>query len=262
MSYLSTKDPWMEQAKRVIFAMYGDRVSLEAKNKDLLKFGHHAAVQTSGTTLMTLPTGIYNETFVSTNIITSLISSSAADTEDVIIEGHTISGGVFTFVVQTATLTGQSVVTLGTPLARASRIYNSNGEPLIGVISVCENDTYSSGVPDIDTGVHLQIRAGMQQSEKASTTISNIDYWVITSFYADMLEKTSASADVDLEIRLVGKVFRQHADVSCSTNHRAPQPIAPYLIIRPNSDVRLVARAGANGKDVAGGIMGSLLSVN
>jgi hypothetical protein len=249
----------MEHAKRIIFSDYGDSVSLEAKNKDLLKFGRNENVQTTSTTLMTLPASTYNETFVSTNIITSIISTSAADGEEVTIEGHTVSGGDFTFVNQTKTLTGQTVATLGTALARVTRVYNSDATELAGVVSVTENDTYSSGVPDTASKVHLQIRAGQQQSEKAATTLSSVDYWVVTSFYADMLEKTAASADVDLEIRLSGGVFRQVADVSCSESHRGVFEFKPYLIVPPNSDVRLRARASANDKDISGGIHGALL---
>ena len=253
------KDPWMEHAKQVIFGDYAVNVSLEAKNKDLLKFGRHEDVQTTSTTLMTLPTGIYNETYVSTNIITSIISTSAADGETVAIEGHTISGGAFTFVSQSKTLTGQTVATLGTALARVTRVYNNDTTELAGVVSVCENDTYAAGVPNTAAGVHLQIRAGEQQSEKAATTLSSADYWVVTSFYADMLEKTAASADVDLEIQLAGKVFRPVASISCSENHRGVFEFKPYLIIPPNSDIRLRARASAANKDISGGIEGSLL---
>lgn len=200
------------------------------------------------------------ETYVASDLITSAVSTAAGDTEEVKIEGHTVSNGVFTFVVQTLTLTGQTAATLSTPLARCTRIYNNNGTELTGVVSVCEDDTYASGVPNTPAGVHCQIRAGRQQSEKAATTISDLDYWVITSFYADTLEKTAASVDVDLEVRYAGKVFRQVANISCSTNHRANFGFKPYLVVPPNSDVRLVARASANGKDVSGGIEGVLLN--
>ena len=249
----------MEHAKQIIFADYGVNVSLEAKNKDLLKFGRHENVQTTSTTLMTLPASTYNETYVATNLITSIISTSAADGESVTIEGHTVASNVFTFVSQTKTLTGQTVATLGTALGRVTRVYNSDTTELAGVVSVCEDDTYGSGVPVTAAGVHLQIRAGEQQSEKASTTLSSADYWVITSFYADVLEKVATSADVDLEIRLAGKVFRPIASISCSEGHRGNFNFKPYLIVPPNADIRLRARASANDRDISGGIEGSLL---
>ena len=254
------KDPWMEHAKQIIFADYGVNVSLEAKNKDLLKFGRNQDVQQDIATIMTLPVNIDNETYVATNLITSIISTSAADGETVTIEGHTVASNVFTFVSQTKTLTGQTVATLGTALGRVTRIYNSDTTELAGVISVCEDDTYSSGVPVTPAGVHCQIRAGQQQSEKASTTLSSSDYWVVTSFYADMLTKSAAFAEVALEVRLAGKVFRRVASISCSDAHRGNFDFKPYLIVPANSDIRLRGVSDAvGGRDVSGGIEGSLL---
>ena len=209
---------------------------------------------------MTLPTGIDNETYVSTNIITSIISNNAGDTETVTVEGHTISGGVFTFVTQQATLTGQTVVTLGTALARVSRVVNNSATDLTGRVYVCENDTYSSGVPDTDAGVHLILEAGLNNSEKAATTISDSDYWVITSFYADCLEKTSAFSTIQFEVREAGKTFINKIDIEASTNNAGIHEFKPYLIVKPNSDVRLRASANASGKDVSGGIQGVLMN--
>ena len=253
-------DPWMQHAIDNIKADYGVDVRMEYKNKDLLKFGRHENVQTTKTTLMTLPSGIYNETFLSANSITSIISTSTADGETVTIEGHTSADGLtFVFVTQTKVLTGQTVATLDTALCRCSRIYNSSATELAGTVSVCETDTYASGVPVTPAGVHCQIRAGEQQTEKASTTISSVDYWVITSFYGDMLEKAAAFGEVDLEVRLSGKVFRPIADIGVGDTHNGRLEFKPYLVIPPNSDVRLRALVNANGKDVSGGIEGVLL---
>lgn len=259
MSYFGNHDPWMEHAKQVIFADYAVNVSLEAKNKDLLKFGRHENVQTTKTTLMTLPAGIYNETYVTDNLINSIISTSTADGETITIEGHTLAAGNFTFTTQNVVLTGQTEVALGTALARVTRAFNISATELAGVVSISETNTYSSGVPVTAALVHLQIRAGEQQSEKAATTISSVDYWVITSIYADMLEKTAASADVQLEVQRSGGVFRQVTDMSASSNHRGFQDFKPYIIVPSNADVRLRAAASANDKDVSGGIIGALL---
>jgi len=260
MAYLRSRDPWVEHAKQIIFAEDGVNVSIESKNKDLLKYGRHNDVQTAPTTLMTLPTGIYNETYVSTNIITSIVSTSGSDTTTVVVEGHTISGTALTFVTQTVTLTGQTAATLGTALARVSRAYASGAVDLIGVISVCETDTYTAGVPDTPAGVHLQIRAGVNQSEKASTSISNTDYWLITQIRCELLEKTAASVDVDLQIRLPGKTWRTVVNTECAESHDGVIEFKPYLIVYPDSDVRLVGRANANGKATAGSIHGVLLN--
>lgn len=260
MAYLRSRDPWMEHAKEIIFADDAVNVSVESKNKDLIKFGRHDTVQIAATTVMTLPTGIYNETYVATDLITSIVSTSGSDTTTVVVEGHTISGTTLTFVTQTATLNGQTAVLLGTPIARATRAYASGAVDLIGVISVCETDTYTAGVPVTPAGVHLQIRAGENQSEKASTSLSSTDYWVVTSIRCDLLEKTAASVDVELQVRLPGKVWRKVNNITCSESKNGLLEFFPYIIIKPNSDIRLVAHASANGKSVTGSIHGVLLN--
>ena len=260
MTFIGNKDPWLQHAKEIIFADYGVRVSESSKNKDLLKFGRSDQVQTTNTTLMTLPTGTFNETYVSANSITSIVSTSGSDTTTVMVEGHTISGSDLTFVSQSVTLTGQTAATLSTALARVTRIYASGSDDLVGVISVCETDTYSSGVPNTPAGVHCQVRAGENQSEKASTSISSVDYWVITHARVELLEKTASNIDADLEIRLAGKVWRKVINMTCSADHDGIVDFLPYLIIPPNSDVRLVARSNANGKSVSGAIFGVLLN--
>ena len=261
MSIYSSTDYWLEHAKAVILSTYGDNISYADKNKDLLKFGRNKLVQTTKSTIMTLPTGIYNEPYVSTNIINSIISTSAADTQIVTVEGHTISGGVFTFVVQSITLTGQTVVALTTALARVSRVYNTGSTDLAGTISVTQTDTYTAGVPNTAALVHLQIEAGLNNSEKAATTVSNTDYWIVTSFYSDCLEKTATYGVIHFEVRTAGGVFINKIDISTSDTTRGEHEFKPYLIIPKNADVRLRASASTNNKDFSGGMQGILASV-
>lgn len=252
---------WINHAVRTIYSETGAQVSPAYKNKDLIKFGRNADVERDAATVMTLPSGIDNETYVATDLITSVVSTDAGDTTDLTIEGHTVDGnGDFTFSIQTITLTGQTVATLATPLARVSRAYANGAVDLLGEIAVCEDDTYTAGVPDTAAGVHLMIRAGQNQSEKCSTTLSQYDYWVITGIYANMLTKQAAFAEVWLEVRRKGMVFRQVVDLFVSDHHRASQNFTPYVVVYPNSDVRLRAISDSGtGRDVSGGIIGVLM---
>ena len=255
---------WMEHARNIIYQNYGDEVSIEEKGKDLIKYGRSEQVQTAtSTTLMTLPTGTFNESYVSTNSITTISSSSASDTEVVKVEGHTVDGnGDFTFVVQSITLTGQTQATLTTPLARCARLYNNGTNDLVGDIYVYQDDTSTAGVPNTGSKVHCEIRAGQNQSEKASTTLSQYDYWIVHGVYGDVLEKTAANAEIDLEIRLKGGVFRKAFDFSASNTSGGTFRIGrPYIIVPPNSDIRLRAKASANGTIVSGGIFGVLAKI-
>ncbi len=259
------EDPWVSHAKRIIFSTYGDDVSLEAKNKDLLKFGRTKIAQTTETGLEHLPAGVLVEVFPTTNSITSIISESSSDTTTVTIEGHTVSGtGVnskFTFLTQEATLTGQTVVTLTTPLARCTRVYANAAVDLVGIVSVSEDNTYSTGTPVTAAKVHLQIYAGESQSTKCSTTIENNNYWLITEVRADCLEKTAAFGVIHLEIRNAGKIFREQMIASCNDTHALFEEFKPYVIVPPNSDVRMTVTANSNGKDFTAFMEGPLLKV-
>jgi len=253
-------DPWIKHAQDIIYADYGVRVTMEDKLKDLLKFGRNESVGTSYATLMTLPGSELHETYVTTNIITSVSSSSASDTGDLVLEGHTVTGtGVdaeFTFVSQELTLTGTTVVDLTTEglvdMARVVRMYTSDDSDLVGDIYASQTDTYGTpGVPDTDAKVHCMIPAGNNQTLKTSTTLDNDTFWVVTGFYADMLKKTAAFADVVLETRYVGKAFRERMTISASTYNRGNHTYKPYFIIPPNTDIRLVAKADGSSTDIS-----------
>lgn len=261
MTFIPNQDYFIKHAIDVIFATYGDVVSVEAKNKDLLKFGRNKLVDTVKSTLMSMPVGIDNETYVSTNIITKISSSNATDSNIVTIEGHTISGGVFTFLSQQATLNGQSIVTLSTPLARVSRVVNDGSTDLVGAIYVYQTDTVTAGVPDTNIKVHLIVEVGLNNSEKASTTLSNTDYLILTEFYCDCLEKTSTYGTVHLEVREAGKTFINKVDISTSDTSRGLHEFHPFLIVPKNADLRIRITSSAVNKDFSGGFEGVLLSV-
>ena len=255
-------DPFVAQAIRVIEDQYGDTVSVVNKKKDLLKFGRSTQVNSSNyATLMTLPTGTLNETYLSDNLITTVSSSVDTDTGAMVVEGHTISGSNLTFVTQSVTLTGQTQASLGTPLARCTRLYNNTGTSWTGAVYAYEDDTNngSPGVPDTGAKVHCMIFAGQQQSEKASTSVSSTDYWIITQFTADVLEKTAAWIDAVLEHRQVGKVFRPIATMSANSGSQGRYEFRPYAIIPKNSDVRI--RAKGSGNITASGTIDGILAV-
>ena len=205
----SSLDPWTNHAARVIKDTYGDTVLVKPKN--LLKFGQNPNVGTSETTVMELAGSEIAETYVSTNIIDTISSDDGDNTQAVKIEGHTIDGnGNLTFVVQSATLNGQNKVTLGTPLARATRIYNNSGTVLAAnsKVYVYEDSAITTGTPDDDTKVHLIMSAGEEQSLKAATAFSKVDYGLVTSIYGGVNKKTSALVDIRLKIREKNGVFR------------------------------------------------------
>lgn len=243
-----------------ILGTYGDVVSVGEKNKTLLKFGESQQVTTSKVTLMDLPTGTLNETYLTDNLITHFSSSSGSDTEAIILEGHIIDGnGDFTFVVQEVTLVGQTKTALTTPLARCTRIYNNGANDLVGNIYVYEDDTVVAGVPSTGSRVHCMVAAGKNNSSKCATTISSQDYWIITSVTALFLEKAAGFAEVHLEIRAKGKTFREYAHLSVNSGGPSQQlTFDPPIIAPKNCDVRLTAIADGANTYIGGYINGYL----
>ena len=248
-------------AIKVIKGSYGDDVSVSRKQKSLLKYGRNEGVGTSAATIMDLAGSEVAETYVAGNLITHIASASTDDTTQTItVEGHTISGGNLTFSTQTVAIAGRTKTALTTPIARATRAYVSSGSTdLTGPVYIAQDVTFTNGVPQTDSAVHLIIPAGRNQTRKASTSLSSQDYWIVTQFYCDVLEKTTTTfATTELEVRELGGVFLGQAQVSCSDSHRGPFTFDPYLVIPKNSDVRLQATASTSGVDVSGGIQGYL----
>ena len=255
---MQVTDFWLEHALRIIDDTYGVTASVIEKKKDLFKFGRSSQVNsTNYATLMTLPTGTLDETYETGNTITHVSSSVDTDEGEMVVEGHTISGTDLTFVVQTVTLDGFVKTALTTPLARCTRLYNNTGTAWTGVVYAYEDVSATDGVPGTDAAVHCMIRAGQQQSEKASTSISSVDFWIITEMSSAVLTKTAAFADVVLESRVVGKVFRPLALLAPASGTPDRLLLSPYIIVPPNSDIRMRA-LGSGNIDVSGTVRGTL----
>jgi hypothetical protein len=258
-------DGRLVQGEREVYSTYGQRVSIDAKAKSLLKFGKSGNLSTTAG-LQTVWSVDGNEVYVSTNLIDRVVSSSASDTQEVTIEGHTIEGsGVdakFTFVVQTATLSGQTPVALTTPLARTSRVNNNGSTEIVGVVAVYEDSAVTGGVPNDTTKIHIDIPLGFQQSFKAATTFSNTDYFFLTGCYGAVSQKQTAAADFYLELREVGKSFRQIACLTASSSGGSFNiEFDPAIIIPRNADVRIRCTTGTNNAVVFTNFRGYLAKV-
>lgn len=253
-------DGRLVQAEREIQAQYGDVVSIDRKAKSLIKFGKSAELGTTG--LETVWTVGGNEVYVSDNTISFISSSSASDTQQITIEGHTVSNGEFTFVVQTVTLNGQTPVGLTTDLARVSRAYNDDSTELVGRVVVYENTTVVGGIPSDETKVHIDIPLNFQQSFKAATTFSNTDYYIMTGFYGSVSAKQAASVDFYIEIKDQGKVFLPKGTFTSSSSGGASDiSLDPAIIIPKNADVRVRCETVTNNAVVFGIFKGYLAKV-
>lgn len=267
----------VSSAENVVLKTYGDVVSVKEKGKDLNKFGLNDAVGSNWATVAQFQGSEINETYLTTNGINAVVSSSASDTQNITIEGHTIDGsGNLTFATQTLTLTGQTPVALTTPLARATRAFIANSgvfgttpAPAVGTISVYDDtDGATSGVPDTDSAVKLILDAGFSQSEKASTTISANDYWFITNFSASVADGTKSANYVffRMAIRDVpnGGAWRPLGqDIVLRIGGDSPPPVIfdPYRIVPKNHDWVIAARADGGVASVYAEAQGYLAAI-
>jgi hypothetical protein len=249
---------------RIILALdevqqtYGHKI--DPKGKSLLKFG---AIETLGLTRETIWNRAGNETYISDNLITTISSDDAGDSGACALEGHTIdANGDFTFLVQYPVLNGLSEVALETPLARASRIYNDSAIDWAGRIYVYEDDTVVLGVPQTTAKIHLQSDGAVNNSLKAATTISKDDYWLITSVYGSVNQKTSAVVDFRYEIREKGKVFRERFLATAKQDGPAVTiALDPCIIVPPNSDFRITGVASTTNVAASAWANGSLCRI-
>jgi hypothetical protein len=239
--YEEAKSDVIRHALRQITDNAGRFVTI--KPKALTKFGKNTSIGTSYETVWLIGG---HETYVSTNIIDTVSSTDATDTQDMKIEGHTVDGsGNFTFSVQSVTLNGQNKVVLSTPLARATRLYNDDNTDLAGTVYVYEDTAISGGAPTDMTKAHLVTGGDNNQSLKCSTTISSSDYWIITQLTCGVDEKTTAAVDFGLQIRAKDKVFRTVYPLQSSRGSDTIINLNPAIIVYPNSDVRMIAKASA-----------------
>lgn len=238
-------DGRLVQAEREIEEQFGQKVSIDRKAKSLIKFGKSAPLATNS--LQTIWTVGGNETYVSTNTIDSISSSSALDTEEVYLECHTVDeSGNFTFLSQVVTLNGRTRVALPVPVARVSLAYNNNGTELAGRVVVYENTALNNGIPTDVSKIHIDIPLGLQESFKAATTFSSTDYFVLTGGFGSVSSKSAGSADFYLEIREKDKVFRQVAAISASAAGPWEIKLDPAVVLPKNSDIRVRVETSDN----------------
>lgn len=264
-------------AEQVIFKTYGDVVSIEKKGKTLNKFGRNLAVGNSYETIAEFQSTTANESFVTTNLVDSIVSSSTSDTTQTItIEGHTVdAAGNMTFVIQDAVLAGQTPVTLTTPLARATRIsvkssgtFGTTPAALVGVVSVYDNtDGQTSGVPTTAAATKILIQSGETQSAKCSTTISSNDYWLINTFTAGVGNSGGSAARItfrmearDIKNGGAWKPLGGELVIPADLGSSEIMYIAP-LIIPKNHDWRVVAKTNANTAEVFAEALGVLAAI-
>ena len=212
----------------------GIDVDIWDKGRELIKYGRNDDLDSGITEQIWLSGGL--ETIPTTNVIDEIVSDNAGDTQEVVIEGHTVDGsGNLTFTFQTATLNGTTPVTLTTPLRDATRLYNNDSTDFSGTVSV------SDGATD-----YLVTDGANNQSLKCAASMGSDTYYIITKMTASVKRANSAIVDFQLQTREKGKVWRTRYSFSVSRDAGTFQvDLAPYIIMKPSSDMRVVGTSNA-----------------
>lgn len=258
-------------ALKEIANTYGHSVSISQKAKGLEKFGHNLSVGTSFETIADLDDS--NETFpTTTNDYTHFSSSSAADTMPFILEGHTVdASGNLTFVLQTITPVGQTKTALATPLFRVSRlvlaqsgVFGTTPTPPAGIIRVYKDTAVVAGVPTDITSTGIKVLAGEANSKKAQTSTSQYDYYILNTFTGNIGGSGGNAAYVTMvletrDIKNGGAWLQRGRDIVIPVGASAEAVEEdPLLIVAPNHDVRIRAKADANTVEVEADFAGHL----
>jgi hypothetical protein len=217
---------------------YGVLASVVEKAKVIHKYGKIES--TLNDTWETVQTSGGTETLLTTNAITVIVSTSASDTQTVDIEGHYLTAsGDLVFHVQTATMNGTTPVTLVQPLARCSRMH-SNAVYTVGRVTVRAG---AGGT------VYNEIAVGLVQSDKAATTISYRDFYILTAFGASVVDSNNnASCEFELQRREGNEQWRPVALVRLTGNNTTyERMLEPPVVLGPNGEFRVRARSSTAG---------------
>ena len=272
-------DPWVAEAVRRFSKDYASviadrKVEILGKDKSVLKFGRNLNMSL-GVLSTIWDVGVANETYLdsangtSANLIDRISASNASDTSRTIrVEGHYLSAAhTFHFValdVVTDASNGQTPVDLANAtvvadafggwgdylkLARCSRLANLSATDLLGNIYAFQSGiTVTAGVPQDLTKTHAKITSPRQQTNKCATTISNEDFAIMTTARAGVGRAAAAFVDFSLEIAERPNIFRERTlGIASRDSGFVPffsQP--PYIVIPPNSDIRLLGSSSAN----------------
>ena len=165
--------------------------------------------------------------------ITKVDSSSGSDTGKVEVQGLDIGGNL---VVQEATLTGTTPVTLTTPLWRVFRLKNTGTTDYVGTVQA---------VNSADNVTYAQIAIGNNQTLMALYTIPKGKRGFLLSGSASMVGKTSAYViDGHFYMRPYGGVFQLKNTFGLSSvgtsyflhDYPIPLPISELTDIRVRAE--------------------------
>ena len=263
-------DPALAFAIDEIRRNYGDQVYAR---KGLHKYGRVVGFGTSETLISAIYAVNGGITFANNSILektsdifTSVVSDNSSDTGTLAIEGHTYDSGALTFVTQSVTLTGQTPVTLTTPLRDVTRLSYTSGSttPNAGNIYAYYG-TATSGVPDTLANIANVVRPNEGQSLHTATSFSSRDYFVITHVRVGLSKASGASSAATFKLRVKSTTGSWKTLWTIDTVREAgphDEEYRPYYIIEPNSDIAMTAAGSTTNLSATAVIDGYICTIS
>lgn len=146
--------------------------------------------------------------------IDTISSSNIGDGQQITIVGQLADN---TEVTQTATLNGQSKVTLSTPLFRVYRAFNIGSTDFAGDVYIYPDTAIVTGVPTNPAFIRVKIISDSNQTEMALYTIPKGKQGFFLGGYVSMNNSLANNfATFTWRLRLLGQVFRVQSRISCT----------------------------------------------
>ncbi len=209
-------------------------------------FGHSTSVGTTYEPIWDYATAY---TYTTTAVAYYISSSSASDTQDVIVE--TLDAN-YNIQQLTVTLAGQTKTRIGTTetVLRVYCAYNDSATDFVGDIYIYEDDTLTAGVPDTATKVRAKITIGHNQTLMSIYTIPAGK----TGYLVEKWGGTNKDKETEFHVmaRLFGKAFRvKQVDVLYQAQffHDHVIPV-PFLA---KTDLEIAAKVSAATAEVTAG---------
>jgi hypothetical protein len=184
-------------------------------------------------------------TYSATADIDTVSSSAAGDTEDMVIYGLDAN---FEEVKQTVTLTGQTKVTLVTPLIRVYRMIWQGAAALAGDVYCYVDGTITAGVPDTAADVRAFVTKEAHQTLMAPYTIPAGKVGFILGSNFTIARKVNAIMEITFSVRPFGKQFTTKARLSLSSTgtSQAAATLPAPIAVDQKSDLRIQVNSDTN----------------
>ncbi len=198
------------------------------------------------------PTDTYN--WLASAATLYLASSSASDTEDILVTGLDSAWEAYS---ETVTLSGQTPVATSATFARVFRMYPTGSTDLVGDVTAASESNHTSGVPDDDSKVHAVVKIGDGQTLMALYTIPAGKRGLLYQWGFSINRGTTTGvkyADVVLYARSSGGVFRTQAHLGGSNQGGTPftDPYPIPVEYTAQTDLTIRADTDSNNTEVAG----------